>query len=133
MKAPQTPRPFRELMIEATQNKNFDEILKVAGEVPSRKLEYLHWDDMRHRKPPGILTPEQWWVAAKLRRKPGFPEKFLLLTGGSQGELVTPYHLPRGVLAFVDGHSVMTPYARFSVEVQSASRRCAPSFRKRAW
>ena len=29
-----------------------------------------------------------------LRCEPGFAEKLLLLTGGSQGELVAPYHLP---------------------------------------
>jgi Fic family protein len=103
VKAPQTPRPFRELMIEATQNKNFDEILKVAGEVPSRKLEYLHWDDLRHRKPPAILTPEQWWVAVKLRRKPGLRKIPLLDKKGNQFEFSVPdsvveqlHHIDRG-------------------------------------
>jgi hypothetical protein len=67
-----------------------------------------------------------------LRCEPGFPEKLLLFAGGSQGEFVAPDHLPRCVLAFVDRHNVTTPYARFSNEVQSASRRSAPSFRRRA-
>jgi Fic family protein len=29
---------------------------------------YLHWDKLRHLKPPGDLTTEQWWLKLKLTR-----------------------------------------------------------------
>jgi Fic family protein len=29
---------------------------------------YLHWDDLRHRDPPGGLTHEEWWLALKFQR-----------------------------------------------------------------
>ncbi len=32
---------------------------------------YLPWDELRFRKPPEGLTPEEWWLAVKLRRKSG--------------------------------------------------------------
>ena len=31
---------------------------------------YRHWDTLRHLKPPGELTTEQWWLAIKLARGP---------------------------------------------------------------
>lgn len=30
---------------------------------------YLHWDDLRHRKPPGDLSPQEWWAAHKWSRQ----------------------------------------------------------------
>ena len=71
MKAPQIPKPFNELLLDATKSKQFSEILKSAGQVPSKKNEYIHWDDLRHRTPPPGLTLDQWWLATKLRRQPG--------------------------------------------------------------
>lgn len=32
---------------------------------------YLHWDDLRRRKPPGDLTHEEWWLALRLGRSSG--------------------------------------------------------------
>ena len=29
---------------------------------------YVHWDQIRHRKPPGNLTHEEWWFGLKNRR-----------------------------------------------------------------
>ena len=29
---------------------------------------YLHWDRLRHRTPPANLSPEEWWLGAKLAR-----------------------------------------------------------------
>lgn len=31
---------------------------------------YHHWDDLRHRKPPGDLSREEWWMALKMARAP---------------------------------------------------------------
>ncbi|HEX3719353.1 MAG TPA: Fic family protein [Verrucomicrobiae bacterium] len=33
---------------------------------------YLHWDELRFRNPPQGLTPEEWWLTLKLRRKSGY-------------------------------------------------------------
>ena len=51
-----------------------------AGEVaPSGR--YLHWDELRHRRPPADLSSVEWWVAVKLARKrfyrevPGFVDE----------------------------------------------------------
>ncbi|PKO71613.1 MAG: Fic family protein [Betaproteobacteria bacterium HGW-Betaproteobacteria-14] len=53
----------------------------VVGKIPPERLarimesysplaegEYLHWDQLRHREPPGDLTPEEWWFAIKMAR-----------------------------------------------------------------
>ncbi len=31
--------------------------------------DYLHWDEMKHRKPPEDLTHEEWWLALKWLRQ----------------------------------------------------------------
>ena len=31
--------------------------------------EYPHWDELRHRTPPGDLTSEEWWLGIKFARK----------------------------------------------------------------
>jgi Fic family protein len=33
---------------------------------------YLHWDDLRHRKPPEGLSREEWWRALKIFRRSGY-------------------------------------------------------------
>jgi Fic family protein len=71
VKTPQTPKPFNELLGNAVKDKRFPKILISAGQVPSRKDEYLHWDELRHRPTPEGISAEQWWLAIKLRRKPG--------------------------------------------------------------
>lgn len=40
--------------------------LLAAGAQPSGR--YLHWDDLRHRRPPGDLSLPEWWLATKLAR-----------------------------------------------------------------
>ena len=35
---------------------------------PTVDGKYLHWDQIRHRKPPGGLTHEAWWFGLKARR-----------------------------------------------------------------
>jgi Fic family protein len=74
MKTPQSPKPFRELLEIAMKSKRFPEILTSAGRIPSKKNEYLHWDELRYRPIPDGISAEQWWLAIKLRRKPGLRE-----------------------------------------------------------
>src|ERR1035437_1208865 len=72
-------------------------------------------------------------VASCFVAHPDSVTRFWILACRSQwGELVVPDYLSRPVFTLVDGHRVMTPYARFAAEVQSAYRSCAPRFRRRA-
>jgi len=45
---------------------------------------YRHWDTLRHIDPPGGFTPEQWWGATKLVRKPALKNISLLDANGQQ-------------------------------------------------
>lgn len=48
-------------------NKLIDKILENSSPTDS-KGRYLHWDKIRHLKPPVGLTNEQWWTGIKLSR-----------------------------------------------------------------
>jgi len=64
--------------------------------APSR---YLHWDSIRHRKPPEGLTNEQWWFGIRLLR-----QRRALPLAGVRGEALTcstPDEVQR-ILHFVD-------------------------------
>ena len=41
----------------------------MARRPPPEDERYLHWDDLRFRKPPEGFTHEEWWLALKLRRE----------------------------------------------------------------
>lgn len=71
MKIPQSPKPFNELLKEAVKSKQFSEIISAAEPSSSKKNEYFHWDELRHRQPPAGISTEQWWLSVKLRRKHG--------------------------------------------------------------
>jgi Fic family protein len=71
VKVPLSPKPVNELLVQAAKSKQFAEILKFAGQVPSKRNEYLHWNDLCRRTPPSEISLENWWLATKLRRKPG--------------------------------------------------------------
>lgn len=43
------------------------EVLTVCRES-SNGQKYLHWDDLRRRKPPGDLTLDEWWFGVKMNR-----------------------------------------------------------------
>lgn len=71
MKMPTVPRPFDDLLRSALKNNRLEEVIKVAAEVQPKKLEYFHWDELRHRTPPKGLSLEEWWLAVKFRRRSG--------------------------------------------------------------
>jgi Fic family protein len=103
VKPPQSPKPFNELLGLAARSKQFAEILKSAAQVPSKKHEYLHWDELRHRTPPSGISSEQWWLATKLRRKPGLRQIPLRDKKGKNFEFSVPdsvveqlHHIDRG-------------------------------------
>jgi Fic family protein len=61
------PAPeFRPLMASLAPER----LLKVISRgVVEQKTEYIHWDKLRHKTPPGDLTREEWWLALKLSRQ----------------------------------------------------------------
>ena len=65
MKIPQTP-PGAAATPELVQDQ-IPTILEVSRES-AHDGKYLHWDKLRHLKPPKGLSHEQWWLALKLAR-----------------------------------------------------------------
>jgi Fic family protein len=63
MKMPRKPPPLSDLLDGL-------DIYKVMEPFASAGTDrrYLHWDKLRHRKPPGDLNHEEWWAALKIRR-----------------------------------------------------------------
>ena len=65
MKHPVSPKRLDELLDQ--ESANVSKILEVSNS-PAPAGRYLHWDNLRHRKPPGGLTHEQWWLGVKFSR-----------------------------------------------------------------
>ena len=69
MKKPLPPPDMAELLAEITDGgpqRVFD--LFASGRPVDGKGRYLHWDQMRHRKPPEGLTLKEWWVSTAASR-----------------------------------------------------------------
>lgn len=65
MRRPMQPPPVPELLGLATPSRMVQIISTLAGVEDT----YLHWDDLRHRSPPGDLSHEEWWLGLKLGRQ----------------------------------------------------------------
>lgn len=52
-------------MSEAAEGRLLKILGSSIGQIPGR---YLHWDELRHRKPPDGFTHEEWWIACKWAR-----------------------------------------------------------------
>ena len=67
MRIPLSPPDVASLMKDASAA---DLVALVGSARPvDAKGRYLHWDEMRHRKPPGDLSVEQWWLGTALSRQ----------------------------------------------------------------
>lgn len=66
MKIPVTPPRIAQLVALTTA----DRIVQLieGPRTPLAAGKYLHWDNLRHRRPPEGLTPELWWLQLKLAR-----------------------------------------------------------------
>jgi Fic family protein len=58
--APQIPALWHEI--------NSDRLLHALNAVRGTGGEYLHWEQVRHRKPPDDLDHKEWWAAIKFAR-----------------------------------------------------------------
>jgi Fic family protein len=50
-----------------------DKLFTIFQSVSSPTFDgrYLHWDELRFRKPPAGLTHQEWWLGLKMRRQSG--------------------------------------------------------------
>lgn len=85
MKLPQTPPSFRKLMAGVEKA---DQMMKVFQmvETSTHDGRYLHWDELRFRKPPEGLNHQDWWLGLKMRRRAA---QRPILLNDTQG---TPFH-----------------------------------------
>ncbi len=68
MRMPQKPPTSSQLWESVTADPaRFQSLIQSIAEV-ARDDTYLHWDDLRYRKPPKDLSREEWWFALKTRR-----------------------------------------------------------------
>jgi Fic family protein len=68
MKMPGKPPGLHDLLRKATSREQIYRILGVGYDLPTTD-KYLHWDMLRHFKPPDGYSHEQWWAALKFRRQ----------------------------------------------------------------
>ena len=67
MKLPLSPPPLAELL-RRLGAKEFPRVLS-QGLGPLVGGQYFHWDELRHRTPPGGLSHEAWWAGIKITRQ----------------------------------------------------------------
>jgi len=69
MKIPQRPPDESKLF----GNLKSETLVRIFQSQRARDFDarYLHWDELRFRKPPEDLTLQEWWLGFKLRRKSG--------------------------------------------------------------
>ena len=65
MKIPETPPDIRSIL-GRTSPQRLSEIISGTSMLVAGR--YLHWDNMRHRPPPGRLSHEEWWLGTRMAR-----------------------------------------------------------------
>jgi hypothetical protein len=85
MKLPLAPPPLHALL-EQVSDDRFPQVLNQGKPLVAGK--YLHWDALRHRKPPADLTHEEWWLGMKFSRVSAQEEMPLLDKSGRHFGLV---------------------------------------------
>lgn len=66
MKIPTTPPELDELFNRLDTSRLPTVLTTSSG--PTVDGRYVHWDDLRRRRPPGDLSVDEWWLALKLAR-----------------------------------------------------------------
>lgn len=70
MRIPQSPPSFEKLITGLSKPDRLFAILQRVSS-PTCEGRYLHWDELRFRKPPRSLTHPEWWLGLKMRRQTG--------------------------------------------------------------
>jgi hypothetical protein len=89
MQIPQTPPSFNKLITGLAKP---DKMVAIFQGVVDSTCDgrYLHWDEVRHRKPPEGLTHEDWWLGLKMRRQASYRTIPLKDTRGQGFHLAVP-------------------------------------------
>lgn len=89
MRKPRTPPTLKTLFGSLDKPEGLFAILQ---KVPSPTTDgrYLHWDELRHRKPPQGLTHEHWWLGLKMLRQTGCRAVPLKDTEGGTFQFTVP-------------------------------------------
>ncbi len=76
MKIPQKPPEVSEIFENAVEQKRTKALSAIfsKGTGPAPGGKYLHWEQLRYRKPPKGLSPEEWWASIKLSRQSLYKE-----------------------------------------------------------
>lgn len=69
MRIPKTPPEFGMLLREASEKNRLLAVIQLRGTLA--QTEYLHWDKLRHLKPPEGFSAKEWWLGTKLQRLSG--------------------------------------------------------------
>lgn len=89
MRIPQKPPSFDKLMSELQKP---DRLLKIFQAVRGSTCDgrFLHWDELKYRKPPEGLTHEEWWLGLKMHRRSGHRSIPLKNAEGSRFHFTVP-------------------------------------------
>lgn len=68
MKVPQAPPSFGEILEGVDPGRRIDVMLRPDVGPLDAKGRYLHWDEMRNRRPPEGLDHPEWWLSTKYAR-----------------------------------------------------------------
>lgn len=69
MKIPQTPPPMPDLLVKLAGEPGRLATVLGEGRPVDAKGRYLHWDELRRRRPPDGLTLEDWWLSTAIARQ----------------------------------------------------------------
>src|SRR5438045_1831549 len=108
MRVPERPPLFDKLLVQLPKPTTLMEVFRAVGDSTSDG-HYLHWDELRFRKPPAGLTHEQWWLGLKMRRQTGYRTIPLKDVRGQSFRFTVPdlvtdllHQIDRGGGTFVD-------------------------------
>jgi hypothetical protein len=67
MKMPKRPPRTEEVWNSVAAGNRMTKVVECLAD-PAFQDEYLHWDELQHRKPPVGLSVEEWWLVLKFGR-----------------------------------------------------------------
>lgn len=68
IKVPESPPALKDVLSEISADRLGSVFSLMVSELGLNKGRYLHWDDIRWRKPPEGFSREEWWAALRLSR-----------------------------------------------------------------
>ncbi len=92
------PPDLTKLIVETEPKR----LVEIFGKEAQRS-DYVHWDKLRHLKPPDGLTREEWWLGIRMSRTASSAPLELRDTGGTAFTYQTPPQAQR-LLHFIDQH-----------------------------